>query len=101
MEISTTVTVPETEYKLVLTNIRVDFRRERLTYSVTVVDPSTGKPAKNHGLPTVFRVDGDDFTTQVAPRLRGSGNLLAGIRTHCKNQLPATAGDVTDLDTDD
>ena len=101
MEISTTVTVPATSYRIVLRNIRIDFRRERLTYDVDVVDPSTGKELKDHGLPTDCRVEGTPFATQVAPRIRGDGNLLAGIRTHYKNQLPATAGDVTDLDTDD
>lgn len=101
MEISTTVTVPATSYKIVLRNIRIDFRRERMTYNVDIVDPSTGLEVRDHGLPTDFTVDGALFTSQVHPRIRGDGSLLAGIRTHCKNNLPTTAGDVTDLDSDD
>ena len=61
MEISTTVTVPVTSYRIILKNIRIDFGREKMTYNVDVVDPSTGADVENHGLPTFCTVEGTQF----------------------------------------
>jgi hypothetical protein len=53
-------------------------------------------------LNTNVKVEGSNFTSNVIPRLSGSGSLLNGIRTFIKNRLKTaltlTDADFTDLD---